>query len=184
MSERDIGEVGLRDILKLFRYYKSLSEKAIAQVPEDKFFVAENDESNSVAVLVKHMAGNLRSRWRDFLTTDGEKDDRFRDGEFITDSEETRESLMTAWERGWTIAFESIENLGADDLLKTITIRSEPHTVIEALNRALTHAAYHAGQFALLAKQYAGSDWTTLSIAKGKSEEYLAEKRKKFGQSK
>lgn len=183
MKESCIDNNYLKSVRGLFRDYKSLSDKAIEQVPDNEFFSAVNADSNSVAVLVKHMAGNLRSRWRDFLTTDGEKEDRERDNEFIIEPLDTRESLMAAWETGWAIALASIDALSIHDLSKTITIRSEPHSVVEALNRSLTHAAYHAGQFALLAKQYAGSDWKTLSIARNKSSDFLAAKEKKHGKS-
>lgn len=181
MNQSTIENFYLKSICGQFREYKALSEKAIAQVPDSEFFSAVNIDSNSVAVLVKHMAGNLRSRWRDFLTTDGEKEDRDRDNEFIIKPSDTRESLMTAWDTGWAIALASLEDLKSNDLMKTITIRSEPQSVIEAINRALNHAAYHAGQFALLAKQYAGPDWKTLSIARGNSSEFLDSKNKKFG---
>ena len=181
MEEDSIDNDYLKSIRGLFRDYKSLSDKAIEQVPDSEFFSAVNTDSNSIAILVKHMAGNLRSRWRVFLTTDGEKEDRDRDNEFIIKPSDTRESLMTAWDTGWAIALASLEDLKSNDSMKTIIIRSEPHSVIEAINRALTHAAYHAGQFALLAKQYVGSDWKTLSIARGNSSEFLDSKKKKFG---
>lgn len=183
MEEDSIDNDYLKSIRGLFRDYKSLSDKAIEQVPDSEFFSAVNADSNSIAILVKHMAGNLRSRWRDFLTTDGEKEDRDRDNEFIIESSDSRESLMAAWETGWAVALASIDALTIHHLSKTITIRSEPHSVVEALNRSLTHAAYHAGQFALLAKQYAGSDWKTLSIARGSSASFLDSKQKKFGKS-
>jgi len=183
MNQNSMDNDYLKSICDLFRDYKTLSEKAIAQVPDSEFFSAVNADSNSVAILVKHMAGNLRSRWRDFLTTDGEKEDRNRDNEFVIEPSDTRESLMATWEIGWAIALASIEALKTHDLSKTITIRSEPHSVIEAINRGLTHAAYHAGQFALLAKQYVGSDWKTLSIARGTSAKFLDSKQKKFGKS-
>lgn len=183
MKESSIDNNYLKSVRGLFRDYKSLSDKAIEQVPDSEFFSAVNADSNSVAILVKHMAGNLRSRWRDFLTTDGEKEDRERDNEFIIEPSDTRESLMAAWEAGWAIALSSIDALSIHDLSKTITIRSEPQSVVEALNRSLTHAAYHAGQFAVLAKQYAGSDWKTLSIARGNSGKFLDSKREQFGKT-
>ena len=167
------------DAVNSFRMYKKLAEKAIAQVSDEEFFRAIDDEANSIAVIVKHIAGNLVSRWTDFLTSDGEKPDRNRDAEFelIGDS---RSSLMEFWERGWRTLFDSVEPLTADDFSRTVTIRGEPHAIAEALNRQMTHYSYHVGQIALLAKHFRSSEWQTLSVPKNRSAEYnkiLAEKR-------
>lgn len=132
------------DALKSFRNYKTLAERAIEQVTDEEFFATIDDEANSIALIVKHIAGNLRSRWTDFLTSDGEKPDRDRDTEFEIIAD-TRESLMTHWEDGWRILFDSVEPLAPDDFSKTITIRGEAHTIVEAMNRQLTHYAYHVG---------------------------------------
>ena len=174
------------DALQSFRNYKKLAERAIEQVSDAEYFQAIDKEANSIAVIVKHIAGNLRSRWTDFLTTDGEKPDRNRDTEFELIGD-TRESLMKYWEDGWHTLFGAIEPLSAEDLSRTITIRGEPHTVVEAMNRQLTHYAYHVGQIVLLAKHFRSSEWKTLSVPKNKSAEfnqYLATREKDGGTSK
>lgn len=153
----------------VFRQQKSLSERALEQVDDAHFFAAFDNEANSLAVLVKHMAGNLRSRWTDFLETDGEKPDRNRDGEFIITDADTRASLMNAWEAGWQTCLSSIESLTESDLERTVRIRGEEHGVTGAIQRALAHAAQHAGQIIFLAKHYAAEKWTTLSIPRGQS---------------
>ena len=173
------SELYLQDIRNLFREYKEMAEKTLTQIDDDDFFQAVDAESNSVAVIVKHMAGNLRSRWRDFLTSDGEKEDRHRDNEFVVLDSDSRESLMAAWDNGWMIALDSIDSLKPKDLTRTITIRSEPHSVLEAINRAITHSAYHVGQIVLLAKQYKGEEWRTLSIPRNKSEDFNKSMRKR-----
>jgi uncharacterized damage-inducible protein DinB len=159
----------LTDALGLFHTYKELAEKAIAQVNDDEFFQQIDDESNSIALIVKHLAGNLRSRWSDFLTADGEKPDRDRDGEFVTEVEDTRVSLEARWQEGWRIALVTLENLSDKDLQREVLIRREPHTVLKALNRNLTHLAYHTGQIAFLAKHLAGQRWQTLSMPRNRS---------------
>ena len=166
------------DALSSFRNYKKLAERAIEQVSDEEFFAAIDEEANSIAVIVKHIAGNLRSRWSDFLTSDGEKPDRNRDTEFEL-IDDTRESLMKFWEDGWQTLFDAIEPLTPDDFSRTITIRGEPHTVVEAINRQLTHYSYHIGQIVFLAKHFRSSEWKTLSVPKNRSAEfnqYLAEK--------
>ena len=167
------------DALSSFRNYKKLAERAIEQVNDEEFFAAIDEEANSIATIVKHIAGNLRSRWTDFLTTDGEKPDRNRDTEFeLTD--DTRESLMKFWEDGWHTLFNAIEPLTADDFSKTITIRGQVHTLVEAINRQLTHYSYHIGQIVLLAKHFRSTEWKTLSVPKNRSAEfnqYLADKK-------
>lgn len=167
------------DALKSFRNYKKLAERAIEQVSDEEFFALIDPEANSTAVIVKHIAGNLHSRWRDFLTTDGEKPDRNRDTEFEM-IDDTRESLMRFWEAGWQTLFDNVEPLTVEDLARQVTIRDEPHTVIEAINRQLTHYAYHVGQIILLAKHFKSADWKTLSVPKNESSafnQFLAEKR-------
>lgn len=167
------------DAIQSFRNYKKMAERAIEQIGDEDFFALIDAEANSVALIVKHIAGNLHSRWRDFLTSDGEKPDRNRDTEFelIGDS---RESLMQFWESGWRTLFDAIEPLTVEDFSRTVPIRGEPHTIAEALNRQMTHYAYHVGQIVLLAKHFKSADWKTLSVPKNRSAEFnkfLAEKQ-------
>ena len=167
------------DALSSFRNYKNLAERAIEQVSDGEFFATIDEEANSIATIVKHIAGNLRSRWSDFLTTDGEKPDRNRDTEFELFND-TRESLMKFWEDGWQVLFEAIEPLTVDDFSKTVTIRGQEHTIVEAINRQLTHYSYHIGQIVLLAKHFRSTEWKTLSVPKNRSAEfnqYLAENK-------
>ncbi len=165
-----LAEHFLADALAVFRKYKKLGEDAMAQLDEEEFFAQIDAEANSVAVIVKHLAGNMRSRWTDFLTTDGEKPDRDRDAEFRIEAGTTRADVLRWWEAGWRTVFEAIEPLGAEDLARTVTIRGEPHTVVKAINRQLTHYAYHVGQIVLLAKHFKSEHWQSLSIARGGSE--------------
>lgn len=169
----------LSDSLRSFRNYKKLAERAIEQVSDEEFFATIDEEANSIAVVVKHIAGNLRSRWTDFLTTDGEKDFRDRDTEFEI-TLDTRESLMEFWETSWQTLFDAIEPLATDDFSRTVTIRGQPHTVVEAINRQLTHYAYHIGQIVFLAKHFRSTEWKTLSVPKNRSADFnrfLAEKQ-------
>jgi Protein of unknown function (DUF1572) len=169
------------DAIASFRNYKKLAERAIEQVSDEEFFATIDDESNSIAIIVKHIAGNLHSRWRDFLTSDGEKAGRDRDSEFET-IEDTRDSLMNFWETGWQTLFDNLEPLTAADFSTTITIRGEPHSVVEALNRQLTHYAYHIGQIVFLAKHLRSADWTNLSVPRGRStafNKFLAEQQQR-----
>ncbi len=152
----------------------------MAQLEDKDFFVAIDPEANSVAVLVKHIAGNARSRFTDFLTTDGEKADRFRDQEFEISGKTTREEVMRWWEEGWTRVFSTLDSLKAEDISRTVTIRQEPHTVVQALNRALAHYAQHIGQIVFLAKHLRSSQWKTLSIARGRSGDSTAGNTKGF----
>ena len=178
MNEQII-ENYLKDALASFRNYKKMAEKAMAQVSDEEFFTAIDAESNSIAVIVKHIAGNQISRWTDFLTADGEKPTRNRDTEFEM-TIETRESLTELWETGWQTLFAAIEPLRTEDFSKFITIRGEPHTIVEAINRQLTHYAYHIGQITFLAKHFRSTDWKTLSVPRGYSAEFnkfLAEKK-------
>lgn len=169
---KSVSENYLNEILHSFRNYKTIAEKSFAQITDAEFFQALDAEANSVAIIVKHLAGNFRSRWTDFLTTDGEKPDRNRDAEFITAETETKKSLLEFWENGWLILLTSIESLTPTDLSKTVRIRGEAHTVVAALNRALAHCAYHVGQIVFLAKHFRSSDWRSLSIPRDQSEEF------------
>jgi hypothetical protein len=157
----------LKDSLAVFRQYKKMGEAAMAQVSEEHLFSLLDSESNSIALIVKHMAGNMRSRWTDFLTTDGEKPDRNRDSEFV-DPPSTREALTQTWEHGWACVFTALEPLTDADLGRTITIRGEAHSVMQAINRQIAHYASHCGQIVLLAKHYRQDQWKTLSIPKKK----------------
>lgn len=168
------------DALASFRNYKQLGERAIEQVSDEEFFATIDEEANSIAIIVKHIAGNLRSRWTDFLTTDGEKPDRDRDTEFEM-TEDTRETLMGFWDNGWQKLFNSLEPLTPHDFSKTIAIRGEPHTVVEAINRQLTHYSMHIGQIVLLAKHFRSAQWKTLSVPRNRSTEFnqfLADRQK------
>ncbi len=160
----------LRDVLRSFRNYKALGDAAIAQIPaDDDLHKLIDPDSNSIAVIVKHLSGNLRSRFQDFLTTDGEKPWRNRDGEFEAPEPVSRAEILGWWNEGWSVALTSIEALTPADLDKTITIRGEAFLVVEALNRLVTHAAYHVGQIVYLARHLAWPNWKSLSIPKGKS---------------
>ncbi len=156
------------DAIKSFRNYKKLAERAIEQVSDEQFFPLIDAEANSIAVVIKHIAGNLHSRWRDFLTSDGEKEDRDRDTEFEL-IEDSREKLMEFWETGWQTLFANVEPLTVEDFSQKITIRGEPHSVVEAINRQLTHYSYHVGQIVLLAKHLRSAEWKTLSVPKNRS---------------
>ena len=162
----------IRNAISESRRYKELAENAITQIPEAELYEVLDEESNSIAMLIKHLAGNLTSRWSDFLVSDGDKPGRDREAEFRSHAEDTKENLMERWEAGWNCLFSALERLQPEDLEKTITIRSEPCTVLEAVHRGIMHAAYHVGQIALLAKHYTGNNWQSLSIPRGKSEEY------------
>jgi hypothetical protein len=168
----DAGARCLEDSLLQFRKSKALAEGALGQVADADFFRALDPESNSVATVVKHLAGNMRSRWTDFLTTDGEKPDRDRDGEFEIRPGDTRERIAEFWEDGWRLTFAALAPLSEADLTRPVAIRGEAHTVQQAIHRQLTHYAYHVGQIVLLARHFAGSRWTSLSIPKGKSKEF------------
>jgi Protein of unknown function (DUF1572) len=161
----------LEDSLELFRSYKKLGERAMEQLPEAKLFAQLDDESNSIAIIVKHMAGNMRSRWTDFLTSDGEKPDRNRESEF-EDAPATREALMQLWDQGWALVFGALEPLSDADLGRTVTIRGEAHSVMQAINRQIGHYALHCGQIIFLAKHWQGANWKSLSIPRGKSAEF------------
>jgi len=161
----------IEDALAIFRQYKMLGERAIAQVSDEQLFATLDEETNSIAIIVKHITGNMRSRWIDFLTSDGEKPTRNRDSEFI-DPPATREALMQEWQHGWACVFSAIEPLTDADLSRTVTIRGEAHSVMQAINRQLSHYPMHVGQIILLAKHYAGERWQTLSVARNRSAEF------------
>ena len=156
----------LDDCLFQLRKLKAQADKAMAQVDDGQFFALIDADANSIALIVKHVAGNMRSRWTDFLTTDGEKPDRHRDLEFEHDAADTREALLGRWERGWDLMFNAMASLKPVDLGRTVTIRGEPHTVVQAINRQLLHYSAHVGQIVLLSKHFAGPRWKTLSIPK------------------
>ena len=161
-------------IVRELRRLQEHAEKAMAQIDDEAFFATLEEGDNSIAVIVKHLAGNMRSRWTDFLTTDGEKPDRDRDGEFVIEPGDNRESLIARWERGWQVLFDTIRPLTKADLDRIVTIRGEPFTATQAIHRQLTHYAGHVGQIVLLAKHHAGERWTMLSIPRGRSGEFNA----------
>jgi hypothetical protein len=170
----EIASYYLEEIRRQFRGHQRMGEKALAQLEEKDFFVTLDPESNSIAALVKHISGNARSRFTDFLTSDGEKADRFRDQEFEVTEMTKREEVMRWWEQAWTYVFQALDELKPEDVLRTVTIRQEPHTVMQALNRALAHYAQHIGQIVFLAKHLRSSSWQTLSIPRGRSEDFKA----------
>ncbi len=167
------GQLFLNDSLRELRRLKQLAEAACDQVTDAALFMRLDAEGNSLAILMKHMAGNMKSRWRDFLTTDGEKPDRNRDGEFALDREDDRSSLLQTWEDGWNQVFVTLEGLSANDLEKTVVIRGEDHVVLQAIQRQLSHYAYHVGQMVFLARHLVGADWRSLSIPRGRSDEFV-----------
>jgi Protein of unknown function (DUF1572) len=162
----------LDDVLLQLRKLKEQADKAVAQIDEAQLFAVLDAEANSIALLMKHVSGNMRSRWTDFLTSDGEKPDRDRDREFEMDAGDTKAKLLAGWDDGWKRAIAAISALGPGDLDKTVRIRGEKHTVLEAINRQMTHYAAHVGQIVLLAKHFAGANWQSLSIPRGKSKEF------------
>ena len=167
----------VKDSASIFRQYKRLGDRAMAQCPDEGLFVLLDAESNSIAIIVKHMAGNMRSRWRDFLTTDGEKPDRNRDTEFEAPPT-TRVELIEMWEGGWKYLFDALEPLADAELTRTVMIRSEPHSVMQAINRQVAHYANHVGQIVFLAKHFAtkaGKKWESLSVPRGQSRQFAAE---------
>lgn len=166
-----LAEHFLKDAVRVLRGQKKLADGAVAQVSDEEFFHAIDAESNSIALIMKHMAGNMRSRWTDLLTSDGEKPDRHRDSEFVVEDED-RKAIMERWETGWRTVFETLESLTPEDIDRPVMIRGEPHTVVEAVNRQLSHYGQHTGQIVFLAKHLKSSDWQTLSIARGQSEDF------------
>jgi len=167
----DLGQHYLENVIAEFRTMKKLGDRALAQLADEQFFVTLDPESNSVAILVKHIAGNMRSRWTEFLTSDGEKPNRQRDTEFLLGINTTRADVLQWWEQGWGCLFAALEALQPDDVLRTVVIRYEDHTVVQAINRQLTHYATHVGQIVFLAKHLKSTEWQTLSVPRGQSEQ-------------
>jgi len=174
MSDQSPAQHYLADALQTFRDYKKLAERAFAQISDEDFFKTIDEESNSIAVNIKHMAGNMLSRWTDFLTTDGEKPERNRDIEFVILPGATRDEMIAYWDRGWQSVFAAVEPLQPDDLMRTVTIRGQNHTVMQAINRQLAHYAYHVGQIVFLAKHFKSSEWQSLSVPRNRSAEFNA----------
>ena len=167
-----ISEEYHSDALSSLRAYKKLADKAIEQTSEEEFFITLDDESNSIAVVMKHMAGNMISRWTDFLNSDGEKPDRNRDMEFVIDPQTSKDDVIAYWERGWQGVFDAIEPLTADDFQRRVMIRGQEHTIVQAINRQLMHYSYHIGQIVFIAKHFRSSDWKSLSIPRNRSAEF------------
>jgi len=161
----------LRDSLSLFRYYKKLTERAMEQVTDEQLFAVLDGEMNCIAIIVKHLVGNMRSRWTDFLVSDGEKPDRKRDTEFEAPPA-TRAELMKMWEQGWDYVFNALEPLSDADIERTVPIRGEAHSVMQAINRQIAHYAYHCGQIVFLAKHLQAKQWKALTVPRGKSEDF------------
>lgn len=171
----------LKDAVTTFRDYKALAEKAFAQLKTDEFFTTLDEEGNGIGVIIKHMSGNMLSRWTDFLNSDGEKPDRNRDMEFVLTAETTKDELLAQWEEGWSCVFHALEPLRPEDFDRKVLIRGEEHSIVEAVNRQLTHYAYHVGQIVFLAKHLRSAQWKSLSIPRNRSAEfnaYLAESNK------
>ncbi len=179
----DSAAAFLDEAFRNFRGTKRLAEGAMNQLRENEFFVTLDPEANSIAIIVKHLAGNMRSRFTDFLTTDGEKPDRNRDQEFIMDANTTRDDVMRWWEAGWKHVFDAVAQLKPEDVSRTVTIRGEPHTVMQAIMRQFGHYAYHCGQIVFLAKHFRSREWNTLSIPRNKSAEVNARMAQKHKQT-
>jgi len=161
----------LKDSIDLLKYYKGMAERAIAQCPDDGLTASIDKESNSIAIIVKHITGNMRSRFTDFLTSDGEKPDRNRDSEF-EEAPRTRGEILDRWDAGWKLVFSALEPLSDADLTRTVTIRTEPHSVMQAINRQIAHYSSHIGQIVLLAKHFAGDNWKSLTVPKRQSAQF------------
>jgi hypothetical protein len=172
-TAESLGKTVLEDIELTFRRQKQLAERAIAQIDDDEFFRTIDAESNSIAIIVKHVGGNLRSRWTDFLDADGEKPDRDRDGEFVV-ADRSRDAIMQTWNTGWAALSATLASLGPEHLTAVVRIRGESMPAIAAMNRALAHVAQHVGQIVLLAKHFRADGWKTLSIPRGQSSEWLS----------
>jgi hypothetical protein len=166
----------LEDSIELLRYYKRLAERALEQCPDDGLFTALDEESNSIAIIVKHMAGNMKSRWVNFLTTDGEKPDRNRDSEFENGAQ-TREALLANWEMGWNYLLAALAPLKEEDLARTVMIRAEPHSVMQAINRQIAHYSYHIGQIIFLSKHFAAKSgkWAAITVPRGQSKQFASD---------
>jgi len=172
MASEAIIQNYLADALSSFRAYKKLADKAIEQTKDDELFGKLDDEANSLAIVMKHMAGNMISRWTDFLNSDGEKPDRNRDMEFVIDEASSKDDLLAYWERGWKCVFDAIEPLKSDDFERKVLIRGQEHTIVQAINRQLMHYSYHIGQIVFLAKHFRSSEWRSLSIPRNRSAEF------------
>lgn len=168
----DIATHYLEEARRQLRGHKHMGENAMSQLRDEDFFVTLDPEANSVAILVKHLAGNMRSRFTDFLNSDGEKPHRFRDREFEISPSTTRAEVISWWEEGWGSVFNTIDSLKPEDVMRVVAIRGEPHTVLQAINRQIAHYAQHIGQIVFLAKHFRSSEWKTLSIPRGKSEDF------------
>jgi Protein of unknown function (DUF1572) len=177
MSQETYLQLAIRE----FKRTKALGDGALSQINDEQFFAVPSEGDNSIAVIVKHVGGNLLSRWADFLSSDGEKPGRNRDAEFEVTVADTRQSLIKQWEAGWTALFSALKPLDDLDLKRTVTIRGEAHSVLQAINRQLTHYSYHVGQVVYVARHYAGNSWRTLSVARGKSVQFNAEPTKYIG---
>lgn len=171
----EVAKLFLDEAVQTFRGQKALADRALAQLKDEEFFKQLDEESNSVAIIIKHMAGNMLSRWTDFLTTDGEKPDRNRDMEFVITDGTTRDQVLARWEEGWACVFRAVESLTAEDVQKIVLIRGEEHTVVKAVLRQISHYGQHVGQIVLLAKHIRGEEWQTLSIARNRSADFNAE---------
>jgi hypothetical protein len=176
VNVNDLGTHYLEHAVREFRGLKALADGALRQTSDGDFFRTLDPDGNSIAIQVKHVAGNLRSRWTDFLTTDGEKPDRRRDSEFEREPADSRTALMQRWEDGWRILFDTLASLRSEQLQQTVLIRAEPHTVVQAVGRQMTHYGYHVGQIVQLARTFRGAAWTSLSIPRGGSKTFNAER--------
>ena len=172
--DQPLAQHYLADALSTFRAYRKLAEKALAQLNDEEYFATLDEESNSIALIMKHIAGNMISRWTDFLTSDGEKPDRQRDLEFVIEPQTTKADLLAYWERGWSCLFNALEPLRPDDFEKKVTIRGQEHTIVQAINRQMTHYALHIGQIVFLAKHFRSAEWTSLSVPRNRSAEFNA----------
>ena len=179
----ELAQHYLNDALQSLHDYKKLAEGALAQLSDEDFFKTLDEESNSIAVNMKHMAGNMISRWTDFLTTDGEKPERDRDLEFVMLPGTTKDDMVAYWEKGWRSVFDAIEPLQPEDLMRTVRIREQDHTVVQAINRQLAHYAYHTGQIVYLAKHFKSTGWQSLSVPRNKSAEFNAHLERSTGLS-
>lgn len=168
----DVGQAFLDEVRARFRYYRWLTERALEQVDDQGFFESEDEEANSIAIIVKHLAGNMRSRFSQFGSSDGEKPDRDRDAEFELYEGDTRDRLEVSLQQGWDLVESTVDRLSPRDLGATVFVRAQPHTVLEAVNRQLTHYAYHVGQLVMLARNAAGPRWESLSIPRGQSKSF------------
>lgn len=177
----DLAAHYLEEAARQMRGHKRLAEGAIAQLSDEELFRVIDPESNSVAIIIKHMAGNMRSRFVDFLTSDGEKPTRHRDQEFVVDDKTTRADVMRWWDEGWAIVFDAISALKPEDVSRTVTVRGEPHSVLQAINRQVAHYAHHSGQILFLAKHLRSTNWKTLSVPRGQSEEFNAKMKQEHG---